>query len=559
MTACLLLAGRGVTAFRLQLVGDTNWGFSNPNPFSGKVDALVADLEALGVEVTRMGHLPRNEIAEALTRSDIHVTPSRWDEPLGLTTLEGLASGQAVVGSATGGTPELLGGAGRLFPREDPEALADLLEELILDPALRASWGRRARARAESLTWQRTWDGIAARPASDPNRRRGLSRRCASSSSSRSASTTARSGPAPSRRSRDISRASWAPQGHASRCFTPDDGGTLYAEGHAVRLRHGSAHRPHPLVRKAWSALARAKRWTWHDYGPYYQAVTRQLRQLDEPVDAIVIANDPLTADRLARRRLADHIVLWLHNRLEGAEARPFESMASTVQVVAVSQSVADWTKERHMPRADIRVIRSGVDHDLFHPRPGWLEITGPVRVVCHGRIDPNKGHEVAAEAVERLRAKGLPVELTVIGQVRTFGFSKEDEEAYGRRVSSAVQQAGGTIVGWMPHADLAAELRLHDVACVLSRVHEPFALSTLEAMASGCALIATRMGGIPEAVGSAGALVPAESPDAVADVLEAWVRDRTQLAAMKQAAVERAADFTWSATAAALVELLDA
>ena len=115
----------------------------------------------MGVEVIRMGHLPRNGIAEALTQSDIHVTPSRWDEPLGLTTLEGLASGQAVVGSATGGTPELLGGAGRLFPREDPEALADLLEELILDPELRASWGRRARARAESLTWQRTWDGIA--------------------------------------------------------------------------------------------------------------------------------------------------------------------------------------------------------------------------------------------------------------------------------------------------------------------------------------------------------------------------------------------------------------
>jgi glycosyltransferase involved in cell wall biosynthesis len=161
VTACLLLARRGVTAFRLQLVGDTNWGFSDANPFSRKVDALVAELVGLGVEVTRSGHLPRNEIAEALAQSDIHVTPSRWDEPLGLTTLEGLASGQAVVGSATGGTPELLDGAGRLFPREDPEALADLLEELILDPELRATLGRRARARAEALTWQRTWDGIA--------------------------------------------------------------------------------------------------------------------------------------------------------------------------------------------------------------------------------------------------------------------------------------------------------------------------------------------------------------------------------------------------------------
>ena len=123
VSACLLLARRGVTEFRLQLVGDTNWGFSDANPFSRKVDALVADLVGLGVEVIRLGHLPRNEIAEALAQSDIHVTPSRWDEPLGLTTLEGLASGQAVIGSATGGTPELLDGAGRSSRARIPRRL----------------------------------------------------------------------------------------------------------------------------------------------------------------------------------------------------------------------------------------------------------------------------------------------------------------------------------------------------------------------------------------------------------------------------------------------------
>jgi glycosyltransferase involved in cell wall biosynthesis len=78
-----------------------------------------------------------------------------------------------------------------------------------------------------------------------------------------------------------------------------------------------------------------------------------------------------------------------------------------------------------------------------------------------------------------------------------------------------------------------------------------------LEAMASGCAIIATRRGGIPEAVGSAGAYVDADSPGQVADVLASWVRDRTQLAAMKRAAVERASSFTWSATAAGLLRLL--
>ncbi|MGW9631485.1 glycosyltransferase family 4 protein [Agromyces sp. NPDC055520] len=158
--ACVRVAERG-TRFRLQIVGDTNFGFSSGNPYYDRLNARIADLERHGIEVVRTGHLERGQIPSALAASDIHVTPSRWDEPCALTILEGLASGQAVVGSSTGGTPELIAGAGFLFPRDDAEALADVLDELIRDPEARASWGVRARQRAESLTWARTWNGLA--------------------------------------------------------------------------------------------------------------------------------------------------------------------------------------------------------------------------------------------------------------------------------------------------------------------------------------------------------------------------------------------------------------
>jgi glycosyltransferase involved in cell wall biosynthesis len=158
--AGILLARRGVE-FRLQLAGDTNWGFTSKHPFHLELDRLLAELESLGIEVVRTGHLARDEVPRALARTDVHVTPSRWDEPCGLTTLEGLASARAVVGSATGGTPELLHGAGRIFPRDDDAALADVLEELVRDRDLREDLGRRARERAEALTWERTWDGLA--------------------------------------------------------------------------------------------------------------------------------------------------------------------------------------------------------------------------------------------------------------------------------------------------------------------------------------------------------------------------------------------------------------
>lgn len=347
-------------------------------------------------------------------------------------------------------------------------------------------------------------------------------------------------------------------EGHTVTIIAPDDGHDVFAEGHVVRLRHGSAHPMPTLLRKANTAHARLNRWTWHDYGPYLREVKRALRSLPRPIDAIVVANDPGTANRLVDSGSARRTVLWLHNRLEGAETRPLVELSDRVTVVAVSRAVADWTIERYLPRRSIDVIHSGVDHERFHPRADYLDVRDPVRVITHGRIDPNKGHELAAAAVARLRTMGLPVEITLIGEVRTFGYSQEDEAAYAQTVSEAMESADGVMLGWMPHVALADQIRQHDVACVLSRVDDPFPLATLEAMASGCAIIAARRGGIPDAVGDAGALVAADSLDEVVEALEAWVRDRARLATMKLAATERAQEFTWSATAASLVRLLD-
>ena len=89
-------------------------------------------------------------------------------------------------------------------------------------------------------------------------------------------------------------------EGHRVTVLTPDDGGTSFAEGDVERLPHGSAHPTPTLLRKANSATARLRGWTWPDYGPYLRAVERRLRSLDGPVDAVVVANDPGTADRLA-------------------------------------------------------------------------------------------------------------------------------------------------------------------------------------------------------------------------------------------------------------------
>ena len=126
------------------------------------IAALSAELEDRGIEVYRPGFVSRPDLPDALRRAQIHIVPSRWDEPFGLTTVEGMATGLAMVVSRTGGTPELIGDAGLLFERDSAGELAAHLEWLVCDAPLRSDYGRRARQRAEDFPWERTWGTLQA-------------------------------------------------------------------------------------------------------------------------------------------------------------------------------------------------------------------------------------------------------------------------------------------------------------------------------------------------------------------------------------------------------------
>ncbi|MDF0513198.1 glycogen synthase [Agromyces sp. H3Y2-19a] len=144
---------------------------------------IMAEVEGLveGLRAERDGvvwidrHLPRNELTALLTAATCFVCPSIY-EPLGIVNLEAMACGAPVVGTATGGIPEVVddGVTGVLVPIEqaddgtgtplDPDRfvadLAAALTRVVADPARAAEMGAAGRRRAET---QFAWDAIAAR------------------------------------------------------------------------------------------------------------------------------------------------------------------------------------------------------------------------------------------------------------------------------------------------------------------------------------------------------------------------------------------------------------
>ncbi len=121
-----------------------------PDAGKGYTVRLAAMATRLGIGPTTRFFGWVEDAASASADFDVHVVPSQA-EPFGLSTLEGMAHGHAVIATASGGSPEILrhGVDGLLVPPGDPEALAAGLARLLADPALRERLGARARQRVQ--------------------------------------------------------------------------------------------------------------------------------------------------------------------------------------------------------------------------------------------------------------------------------------------------------------------------------------------------------------------------------------------------------------------------
>jgi alpha-maltose-1-phosphate synthase len=229
----------------------------------------------------------------------------------------------------------------------------------------------------------------------------------------------------------------------------------------------------------------------------------------------------------------------------------------SAAAVVAVSEGMrADVLAAYPDISPDrVRVIRNGIDTSEYAPDPDTdvLERYGvdPGRpcVVFVGRITRQKGLPVLLAAAQHLDPSAQLV--LCAGQPDTAELAAE---VTGLVAGLRAARSG---VVWLPEMLPKLEviqLLTHATVFACPSLYEPLGIVNLEAMACGTAVVASRVGGIPEVVtdGETGLLVPPGDPGALADALNSLACDPGRAESMGRRGRERAiASFGWPAIAA--------
>jgi glycosyltransferase involved in cell wall biosynthesis len=177
-----------------------------------------------------------------------------------------------------------------------------------------------------------------------------------------------------------------------------------------------------------------------------------------------------------------------------------------------------------------IEVIPNGADPVRFQPEgPVAARPPGPF-IVCVGRLDHQRGPDVAVAALALMRTPG--VRLRLVGEGRERPAIEGQIRAAG--LAGRVELAGY-------RADTAPEIRAADVVVVPSR-YDGMALVLLEAMACGAAIVATTVAGSSVLTGT-GELVPAGNPRALADAVDRLLADPARRRHLGHLARDRAVE----------------
>jgi glycosyltransferase involved in cell wall biosynthesis len=209
-----------------------------------------------------------------------------------------------------------------------------------------------------------------------------------------------------------------------------------------------------------------------------------------------------------------------------------------TAAIVGVSEGVRDALVERGFPVRKCIAIPNGIELDRFKTatQMSWSHRTA--RVIMASRFARQKDHSTLIQALQLLKKDALHPSLTLAGGGKTRLLKKIQKQVQDAQLQNQVQFMGQV-------HNLPETLMRHQIF-VLSTHYEGMPLALVEAMAAGCACIATNVVGVRGVIdhGLNGLLVPENDPQALAMALSYLLKNPNASNELGKKAREKALNF---------------
>jgi glycosyltransferase involved in cell wall biosynthesis len=265
-------------------------------------------------------------------------------------------------------------------------------------------------------------------------------------------------------------------------------------------------------------------------------------------VDGLVASTAPQVLVPVAARL---RLVVLVHMPL-GTRER--EVLSAACAVLTTSRWTRHLLLERyHLGPGRVHVAEPGVEPARLAPgtRSGG-------DLLCVAAVTRHKGHELLLSALAQV--PDPPWRCTVVGSLTR-------DPAYVARVRRQAERdrlgARVTFRGTLPGETLAAAYAAADLLVLPTRV-ESYGMVVTEALARGLPVVATTVGGVPEALGvlpdgrRPGLLVPPDDPASLAVALHDWLTDPVLRSDLRDAARTRRASLAgWSTTTGQVARVL--
>ena len=285
-------------------------------------------------------------------------------------------------------------------------------------------------------------------------------------------------------------------------------------------------------------------------YSLWFYAAMEYARNWLTP--GILETNSPLIEEQALYRKLTNRDL---------AEQTTRRAMISAGAIVAVSQSVADYTRQQRLSTEEIHVIPNGVDLARFQreDQSVFPRVAGKFTVGFVGTLKPWHGVADLIDAFSILSKQNAAARLLIVRD-------GPERKRLEQQVAELAESAAGSVrfTGAVPPQEIPAMLGSMDVAVAPFLSQDNFYFSPLkifEYMAAGLPTLASQIGQIPDIIqhGKTGLLFPPGEVQILADGLIHLSRNSELCASLGAAARSTAqAGFTWEMVVSRTLEIAD-